>query len=87
MDPQQVRRRHEDALMALPNVNGVSVGQDDASGQAVLQVFVTQKLPAGQLTPDEVIPESLEGLRVDVVELGDVSALGADLDPGPAPES
>lgn len=74
MDAQQIRRRHENELMALPNVNGVSVVPDPATRSEAIVVYVTRKLPRDQLREDELIPDELEGIPVRVEEIGTVIA-------------
>jgi hypothetical protein len=73
MNADQVLRRHQDQLMALPNVNGVDVTADDVTGGQVIRVFVSQKVPRDQLRPDEIIPEEVEGVSVKVVEIGELN--------------
>jgi hypothetical protein len=67
-----VRSRHEDELLALPNVRGVAIGE--RRGRPVIQVLVTEKVPESTLEPDERVPASLEGYEVDVEEIGVVEA-------------
>ena len=67
-----VRHRHEHELIGLPNVTGVGIGE--RGGKEVLKVFVTRKVPASELRPNEVVPAELEGWEVDVEEIGLVSA-------------
>lgn len=64
----EVRQRHESALLALPGVVGLSAETID--GQALLQVLVSRKLPEH----DEVIPQRIEGFPVQVVEVGEPTA-------------
>ena len=68
----ETKTRHEDWLLSLPNVTAVAVGED--AGRAVIKVFVTHKVPASELAPDELVPASLEGHAVDVEEIGVVEA-------------
>jgi len=67
-----VRRRHERQLLAMPNVVGVS--SETVDGRDVIVVLVRSKVPGSQLSPEEVIPEELEGFPIDVVEIGEPSA-------------
>ncbi|MFG1945803.1 hypothetical protein [Nonomuraea sp. NPDC048826] len=68
MDVHEARRRHEDALLSLPAVTGVSTGHDE-SGQDVLVVYVTHEIsPRDGAEP--AIPQTLEGFPVKVVEIG-----------------
>ncbi|WP_225858955.1 hypothetical protein [Streptomyces albicerus] len=71
MDARQARRLHEDRLMALANVTGVGTGQDEDSGEDVIVVFVTRKVPRDRLRPEDVIPDELEGVPVRVLAMGE----------------
>jgi hypothetical protein len=73
----EAKSRHEDDLLALPNVNGVGIGERD--GKDVIKVFVTQKVPESSLAPEDVVPASLEGYEVKVEEIGIVEAQGSEL--------
>lgn len=72
MDIEAVLRKHEDALLALPNVNGVAIGE--RAGHAVIKVMVTRKVPESSLQPDQIIPKELDGCRLDVEEIGEIAA-------------
>jgi hypothetical protein len=63
-----VRRRCEQRLMALPNVVGVGVGEQ--GGKPVLEVLVDRKAPEAELAPEEAIPEAIDGFGVHVREVG-----------------
>jgi hypothetical protein len=69
---EEARRRHEDELLALPNVTAVGIGE--RAGQAVIKVYVSRKVPSSDLGPGERVPGSLEGHPVDVEEIGFVEA-------------
>jgi intein/homing endonuclease len=43
-----------------------------------IRVYVKKKLPLIQLKPEHVIPREIDGIPVDVVEIGEVRALGVD---------
>ena len=72
MDIEAVVREHEDALLALPNVNGVGIGE--RAGRAVIKVLVTKKVPESSLQPDQIVPKTLEGFELDVEEIGEITA-------------
>ena len=72
MSIKDVKMRHEETLMRLPNVTGVGIGEK--GGKEVIKVFVTHKVPESSLQPDEIIPKSLEGHEVDVEDIGTVTA-------------
>ena len=75
----EVKRRHENELLGHPNVVAVGVGFRTRSGQPTdevcIVVSVTRKQPAAQLKRGEVVPASLEGVPIDVVETGVIRAL------------
>jgi len=71
---QRARQRHETRLMSLPNVNGVGIDLDPATGSFLVIVYVARKVPVAQLRPQQVIPEILDGVPVRVMEIGPVTA-------------
>lgn len=72
VDIETVLREHEDALLALPNVNGVAIGE--RAGQTVIKVLVAKKVPESSLEPDQIVPKTLEGFALDVEEIGEITA-------------
>lgn len=76
---QTVKERYEKELMMKANVIGVGIGIHKRAGEPTggvsLVVMVTHKVPLGQLAPEDVIPSEIEGVSVDVQEVGDVKAL------------
>ncbi len=74
-----VRSRHESELMRYPHVVGVSEGirvkQGKPTGEHCLVVLVDRKIPADQLKPDEILPSEVEGVPLDVVEVGRVEPM------------
>lgn len=73
-----IKSAHEQRLLAKPNVVGVGVGFRQKGGrptrQVALVVMVRQKVPEGQLAPADRIPASIEGVPVDVQEVGEITA-------------
>lgn len=75
----KIRARYEAELLRYPNV--VAVGESvqtkrgKPTGQPCIVVFVERKIPPDQLGEDEILPEELEGIPVDVVEAGGIVAL------------
>ncbi|WP_237773177.1 MULTISPECIES: hypothetical protein [Streptomyces] len=74
MDAQQARSLHEGRLMKLANVTGVGTGKDEHSGQDVIVVFVTHRVPRDRLRDEDVVPDTLEGVPVRVLAIGEVDA-------------
>jgi hypothetical protein len=69
-----VQAKYSDSLMRKAHVQGVAIGLVKEGGQYTgdvgLVVMVDQKVPLNQLKPDDVIPAQLDGVRVDVQEMG-----------------
>src|SRR3546814_7611862 len=59
MDISTVLRRHEDDLLAYPNVNAVGIGE--RAGRAVIKVMVARKVTEASLLPGQILPKELEG--------------------------
>jgi hypothetical protein len=75
-----VKENYEVQLMAKANVVGVGIGMRIRGGEPVgevsLVVMVTHKLPRSQLAPEDIVPSEIEGVSVDVQEVGEFEALG-----------
>lgn len=73
-----VKATHERELLQKPNVVGVGIGRRKKAGKSTgelsIVVSVSQKVPVDRLEPDEVIPSDLEGVPVDVQEVGTLHA-------------
>jgi hypothetical protein len=74
-----VKNQYENELMDKPNVVGVGIGFRKVGGIQTntlsLVVMVTQKIPQSQLDPTDQIPAVIEGVPVDVQEVGNIIAL------------
>lgn len=65
---QQVKNKHQNQLLALPNVVGVGIGKLDSN--LVIKVLVSKK-------SDELrkkIPEYIESYQVILEEVGEIKA-------------
>jgi hypothetical protein len=75
---QAVKNAHEAELMSMPNVVGVGIGFRQKGGvradEVALVVMVTQKLSPSLLAPDDAIPAVIDGVPVDVQEVGVIRA-------------
>jgi hypothetical protein len=73
-----IKDTYQNSLLQRPNVVGVGVGLQRKGGQRTgkvgLVVLVERKLPKGLLRPEDLIPEEIEGVPVDVKEVGRVDA-------------
>ena len=78
---RQVKQAYEDQLLRLANVVGVGIGLRRQSGvrtdQPALVVMVRKKLPAELIAQSDLIPGEIEGIPVDVQEVGDIRAFQA----------
>jgi hypothetical protein len=72
MTIEDVKMKHEERLMMLPNVTGIGIGEK--AGQVVIKVFVTHRVPKSELKPAEVVPKTLDGYQTSVEEIGIVTA-------------
>ena len=72
MDIEAVLRRHEDDLLAYPNVNAVGIGE--RAGRPVIKVMVVRKVPEASLQPGQILPRELEGYPLEVEEIGEITA-------------
>jgi hypothetical protein len=82
MDLEEVRRvktAHVDALLRKKNVVGSGVGYKEVGGvrteELAVVVSVVKKVPERQLSPGDLVPQSLEGVETDVRETGVFRAL------------
>jgi hypothetical protein len=68
----EVKDRIAPQFMANPNVTGVGVGYRIVNGQRTrevcIRVYVSKKRPRHELRAEEVLPDSMEGIPVDVIE-------------------
>ena len=73
-----VKQAHEKELLAKANVVGVGVGLRQRGNQltdkAAIVVMVRRKVPANQLNQEDIIPKEIEGVPIDVQEVGDFQA-------------
>jgi hypothetical protein len=75
---QAVREAHADRLMQMANVVGVGVGLRQRGGERLqeiaLVVLVRRKVPRAMLAEADVLPGVIDGVPLDVVEVGDIRA-------------
>jgi len=74
-----VRNQYEEELRQKANVLGVGVGmkmrEGKPTGDVAIVVLVSHKVPASQLAPEDLVPDEIEGIPVDVHEIGEISAI------------
>ncbi len=77
---QKVKARHERSLLRKRNVVGLAVGKKVVGGEETdelcLVVLVRKKLPEAALGSRERIPKRINNVTTDVVETGELEALG-----------
>jgi len=75
---QEVKRRHETDLLRKANVVAVGIGFRTRGGQPTdevcIIVSVKAKVPPSKLKRSELLPTSIEGVPIDVVETGTIRA-------------
>ncbi len=75
---QDVKRRHEAELLRKPNVVAVGIGFRTRGGQPTQEVCIVvsvkTKVPAAQLKRGDLLPASIDGVPIDVVETGVIRA-------------
>ncbi len=77
IDPTEIERarrllaRIRADWLARPRVTGMDVGFRERGGvltsEIALRVYVSEKRPPEELAPGEAFPETIEGVRVDVI--------------------
>lgn len=75
---RRVKEQYGDQLMALPNVVGLGIGLrhvgGEPTGEVALVVLVSRKLPTVQIEDGGILPHEIEGVPVDVQEVGEIAA-------------
>ncbi len=75
-----VKEKFETELLKLENVVGVGIGLRKKDGiytdEVALVVMVKKKMLEIELAQADLIPQELEGVEVDVQEIGEVRADG-----------
>ena len=74
-----VKKAHQAELLSKANVVGVGIGYRTIGGQRTddiaLVVMVSKKVPSMELSPQDVLPNEIDGIPVDVQEVGTITAL------------
>ena len=76
-----VKDRHGENLLEKKNVVGLGIGYKEVEGQETgllsLVVMVRKKESPSQLDATDLIPSEIEGVPVDVKEVGEIVALSS----------
>ena len=69
-----VLQKYTNELMRKKHVMGVGIGMEHKdgvpTGEVSLVVMVDHKVPPDMVSPEDIIPAQLDGIRVDVQEIG-----------------
>lgn len=73
-----VQEKNEASLFNLSNVNAVGAGfkhtTNKATDKLCIQVFVKKKLSKSKLDSADMVPKTIDGIKTDVVEVGEIEA-------------
>ncbi len=76
-----VKDRHGESILEKKNVVGLGIGYKEVEGQETgllsLVVMVRKKESRSQLDATDLIPSEIEGVPVDVKEVGEIVALSS----------
>ncbi len=74
-----LQNRVQESLLQYPNVVAVAEGTKMKNGQPTntkcLVVYVSKKVPESKLKKAEIIPDEIDGIPLDVVEVGQIKTL------------
>lgn len=74
----EAQEKHQEMLLAKENVVGVGTGhkikKGKDTGEPSIVVFVSQKLDKELIKPDDLVPETVEKFKADVIETGEIFA-------------
>lgn len=77
----ETKKSAQSRLMAIPGVHAVGIGPKTVGGERTTEpaiiVFLLKKRPLSELSPTEVVPAEIDGVKTDVVELGKPRILAA----------
>ncbi|MCA9912961.1 MAG: hypothetical protein KC496_06415 [Anaerolineae bacterium] len=74
----EVQAKYSELLMSKANVIGVGIGYARVNGELTdvpaIVALVQNKLPLSALATEDIIPPTLDDMRVDVQETGAINA-------------
>src|SRR4030067_381960 len=81
---KQTKVIHTTVILGKPNVVGLGVGYRVAGNRVTdelgVVVLVRNKVPLAGLPPEAVVPRELDGVRNDVIEVGELRPLQVPTD-------
>ncbi|HIE28634.1 TPA: hypothetical protein EYP66_15250 [Candidatus Poribacteria bacterium] len=69
-----IQKKYESQLKQIPEVEGLGIGRS-SSGEFCLRVYAKKKSP----NLEQLIPQKLEGVRVEIKEVGEMVAFETSL--------
>ena len=69
---KKIKEKYEKQKLEIENVIGVGIGKKKDTQELCIRVYVRKRIPESQLKPGEIVPESIEGIQIDVVESGEI---------------
>jgi hypothetical protein len=79
-----IKGKHTESILDRDNVVGLGVGfkvhRGKQTDEMCVVVLVTKKLPFQALDPAAIVPKSLDGVKTDIVEVGEIKALQSRTD-------
>ena len=77
-----VKRAHQEILLQKANVIGLAIGYrtraDLLTDELALIVLVDRKYRPEQLSPEDLLPAEIDGVPLDVQQVGDIKAHGPE---------
>lgn len=81
---RQIKEAHKEEIMAKPNVVGVGIGfryvGRRMTDEVTVVALVREKIAEAGLPREAMVPRELDGVRTDVIEVGELRALQAPTD-------
>ncbi len=75
---RRIKEKYEDFLMSKEGVVGCSIGYKVVGGKKTEKLsilcLVKEKKPEENLKKSDLVPKEIEGVPVDVVEVGEIEA-------------
>lgn len=78
LEMADLQQKKEKELLSKQNVVGVALGNkikdEEDTGEKALQVLVRHKMPEEMLGEEDLVPQEVDGVQTDVVEVGEIVA-------------
>src|SRR3972149_9916239 len=80
----RIKEANQQALLSKENVVGVGIGYKGTKGERTdelcLVTLVRQKVPPAALTAETMVPREINGVRTDIIQVGEIRALQSRTD-------